>query len=118
MRRLAAIASSALLATPLLLALGSGVAFADSSAPAPSCDNSGSRFWICDPTAGSAPFTWTVSRVFPLNIGNTTGTSHKDFASGGCSKGETLTVTYSYVSNGVTFDSAPTSFVCNAGPPQ
>jgi hypothetical protein len=117
MRRLAMIASSALLAVPLLV-LGSGVALADGSAPAPSCDNSGSRFWICEPTAGSAPFTWTVTRVFPLNVGNSTSTSHKDFASGGCSAGESLTVTYSYVSNGVTFVSVPSSFGCNAGPPQ
>jgi hypothetical protein len=113
MRRLAAIAASAVLTVPVLLALGSGVAFADSSAPAPSCDNSTARFWLCEPTAGSAPFTWTVTRVFPLNVGNSTGTSHKNFASGGCTRGETLTVTYSYVSNGVTFDSGPTSFVCN-----
>jgi hypothetical protein len=118
MRRLAAIACSALLAIPALLALDAGAAYADGSAPAPSCDNSGSRFWICDPTAGSAPFTWTVTRVFPLNIGNSTSTSHKDFVSGGCSKGETLTVSYSYVSNGTTFTSASTSFGCNAGPPQ
>ena len=118
MRRLTAIASSAVLTVPVMLALGSGVAFAGSTAPAPSCDNSGSRFWICDPTAGSAPFTWTVTRVFPLNIGNTTSTSHMDIVSGGCTKGETLTVTYSYVSNGVTFTSAPSSFGCNAGPPK
>ena len=117
MRRLAAIASSALLTIPVVLAVGSGVAFADSSAPASTCDNSGSRFWICDPTAGSAPYTWTVTRVFPLNIGNTTSTSHKDFVSGGCGAGETLTVTYSYVGNGVTLNSAPSSFACNAGRP-
>jgi len=118
MRRVAAIVSSVLLTIPALLAAGSGVAFADSGAPAPSCDNSGARFWICDPTAGAAPYTWTVMRVFPLNVGNTTGTSHKDFVSGGCSAGETLTVTYSYVSNGVTFSSAPSSFGCNTGRPQ
>lgn len=117
MRRLTAIASSALLAIPVMLALGSAAAHADGSAPAPDCDNSATRFWICVPTAGSDPFTWTIIDTVPL-AGTRVRTSHADPLSGGCSKGETFTVTYSYVSNGVTFDSAPSSFGCNVGPSQ
>jgi hypothetical protein len=116
LHRLVAIVSSALLATPVMLALGSGAALADGSAPSPICDTSTPRFWICDPTAGSAPYTWTIKMVFPLNIGNTTTTNQRGY--GGCSAGENLTVTYSYVSNGVTFDSDPSTFICNGGPPR
>lgn len=112
MRRLAAIASSTLLAMPVMLALGSGIALADGSAPAPACDNSTAHFWLCSPTAGSAPFTWTITEHIP-NFGNVTHTSTKVNVSGGCSAGETFTITYSYVSNGVTFDSGPSFFVCN-----
>jgi hypothetical protein len=101
-----------------MLALGSGAARAAGTAPAPDCDSSATRFYICTPTAGSSPFTWTVTEVFFLNVGNTTRTAQGDTVSGGCSKGETLTVTYSYVSNGVTFNSAPSMFACNAGPPK
>ena len=110
--RLAAIASSALLAIPVMLALGSGTALADGSAPAPSCDNSTAHFWLCSPTAGSAPFTWTITEHIP-NFGNVTHTSTKTNVSGSCAAGDTFVVSYSYVSNGVTFDSGSTFFPCN-----
>lgn len=112
MRRLAAIASPALLAIPVMLALGPGTALADGTAPPPSCDNSTAHFWLCSATAGSAPFTWTITEHIP-NFGNVTRTSTKTNASGGCAAGDTFAVSYSYVSNGVTFDSGSAFFPCN-----
>jgi hypothetical protein len=95
-----------------MLALGSGTALADGSAPAPDCDNSTAHFWFCSPTAGSDPFTWTITEHFP-GFGNVTVTGTGTDVDGKCGAGETLVVSYSYVSNGVTFDSGSTFFPCN-----
>lgn len=115
MRHLITGASIALMVTSGMVVLGAGSALADGSAPAPSCDSYNTMLF-CDPTAGSAPFTWT--QTIRIDGFTSTSTFVANFIRGGCEKNAGYTLSYSYVSGGVTYDSASTFITCNPYPPE
>jgi hypothetical protein len=115
MRHLITRASMTLLVTSGMLAIGATSALANGSAPAPSCQSYNSMIY-CWATAGSSPFTWTETV-------RADGTSYSSTfvatdISGGCQRGTGFTFSYSYVSGGVTYDSASTEVTCNTYPPE
>jgi hypothetical protein len=109
-RRTSVLLAAAILAVPGLLAT---TARADSNAPAPECDTGGSTF-ICDSFAPSAT-TWSVTAredVYPFTYTPNTTSGTLDTT---CRGGDLMTVSYSYVSGGVTVLSDYANFQCNAG---
>ena len=115
MRHLITRASMTLLVTSGMLAIGATSALANGSAPAPSCLSYSSMIY-CWATAGSSPYTWNQTV-------RADGTSYSStFVAvdviGACQRGTGFTFSYSYVSDGVTYDSASAGVLCNTYPPE
>jgi hypothetical protein len=115
MHQLITRASAALIVISGTLVLGSVSAFASGSAPAPSCDSYSSKVF-CDATAGTAPYTWT--ETVRQDGTSYTSTFQAEDINGGCDRGQSFSFSYSYVSGGVTYDSATAVVACDTNEPE
>jgi hypothetical protein len=115
MRHLITRASMTLLVASGMLAIGATSALASSSAPAPSCQSYSSKVF-CWATAGPGPYTWTET----VRADGTSYTSSfvATDIDGGCQRGTGFTFSYSYVSGGVTYDSASVVVICDTNAPE
>jgi hypothetical protein len=114
MRRIALLLSSAVV-VPALLAFNAGAAAADSSAPAPDCDSSASKF-VCEAASPVSPVTWTMT-IRILGTTSTSTFSGPTLLHSGCEVHAFYTFSFTYVSGGVTFDSGTSQFQCTSNPP-
>jgi hypothetical protein len=115
MRRIVVLTSVAALTVSGLLTASMGTALASGSAPAPRCTSQNSQI-ACFPSVPVSPVTWTET----ISQYGTSYTSTFSAPSirGACSVGAGYSVSYSYVSGGVTFSSPVTTIVCSKLPPE
>jgi hypothetical protein len=86
------------------------------SITAPDCESGGSAVECIDLSGGTAPFTWTITERFEgtsSTYSYTTSTSSTRF---GCERGQSFSVSYSYVAGGVTQKSPSAGVICSTGP--
>jgi hypothetical protein len=116
MRRLVALSSLAALAVPAVLAMSTGIAAASGTAPAPNCGSSSSTFF-CDASGPDSTVTWTMT-ISVLGQKNTSTFSASRVLRGNCEVRAGYTFSFSYVNDGVTYNSGSTTFVCTSSPPE
>jgi len=114
MRRLITGTSLALLVASGMLVLESGSALA--SAPVPDCFSYNSTLYCYGYGGGSTgSYNWTLTQT--VDGVTTTSEFAADFIKGACYPEARYTISYSYVSGGVTYDSATSEVICDPNPP-